>query len=92
MSMVQTHSQRTLTSEVKYFKILMQEFSVKLDIIFLNTLAAFFLENVTLYKSPPPLEFEIISFLCFPAQCSQKVHPRLEEIQQGTARHQALLP
>lgn len=50
MSMVQTHSQRTLTSEVKYFKILMQEFSVKLDIILINTLAAFFLENVKLYK------------------------------------------
>jgi len=50
MSMVQSHSQRTLTSEVKYFKILMQEFSVKVDIIFLNTLAAFFLENLNSAK------------------------------------------
>ena len=45
MSMVQSHCQRTHTSQVKYFKILMQEFSVKVDIILLNTLGAFFIDN-----------------------------------------------
>lgn len=46
--MVQSHSQRTHTSEVKYFKVLMQEFSIKLDIIFLNAIAEFFSQNVNL--------------------------------------------
>lgn len=50
MSMVQSHSQRTHTSEVKYFKMLMQEFSIKLDIILLNKLAGFFSNNINTSK------------------------------------------
>lgn len=46
MSMIQSYNQRTNTNEMKYFKVLMQEFSVKLDITFLNAIIEFITFNV----------------------------------------------
>jgi len=47
MSMIQTHCQRTKTSQMKYFKVLIQEFFIKLDIDFLNCISRFLtVENV----------------------------------------------
>lgn len=45
MSMVQTHCQRTKTSQIKYFAVLVQEFSIKVDIDILNALSAFFADS-----------------------------------------------
>lgn len=42
--MVQNHSQQTKTTEMKYFQVLIQEFSVKIDINLLNAFSEF-LEN-----------------------------------------------
>lgn len=39
--MVQNHSQQTKTTEMKYFQVLIQEFSVKIDINLLNALSKF---------------------------------------------------
>ena len=46
MSMIFSHSQRTKTNEMKYFKVLVQEFFVKLDIMFINALVAIFTDKV----------------------------------------------
>ena len=47
MSMVQTHCQKTKTTEMKYFKVLMQEFFIKLDIVFLNAISTFLTEKTS---------------------------------------------
>ncbi len=47
MAMRQSQCKRTNTTEIKYFKILIQEFSIKLDIEFLNALAYFVVEEVS---------------------------------------------
>lgn len=44
--MIFAHSQRTKTNEMKYFKVLVQEFFVKLDIMFINALVAVFSDKV----------------------------------------------
>lgn len=45
LSMVQYSCQKTKTTEMKYFKILMQEFFVKFDIVCLNALSVFLTEK-----------------------------------------------
>ncbi|RNA17061.1 vacuolar sorting-associated 13A [Brachionus plicatilis] len=45
LSMVQNHSQQTKTTEMKYFQVLIQEFSVKIDINFLNALSQFLISD-----------------------------------------------
>jgi hypothetical protein len=45
MSMIQSHSQRTNTSQMQYFKILIQEFCIKCDIDLLNAMGRFFTEQ-----------------------------------------------
>jgi hypothetical protein len=46
MCMILSHSQRTNTNEMKYFKVLIQEFFVKLDIIFISALMGIFTDKV----------------------------------------------
>jgi hypothetical protein len=46
MSMILSHSQRTRTNEMKYFKVLIQEFFVKLDIMFINALVSILTDKV----------------------------------------------
>lgn len=46
MCMILSHSQRTNTNEMKYFKVLIQEFFVKLDIIFISALMRIFTDKV----------------------------------------------
>ena len=50
MAMRQSQCKRTNTTEIKYFKILIQEFSIKLDIEFLNALSYFLVEEVKFYQ------------------------------------------
>ena len=44
MSMVQLHSQRT--TQIKYMKLLMQEFSIKVEMELLNALSEMFAPKV----------------------------------------------
>lgn len=46
LSMIQSFCQRTQTNEMKYFKVLTQEFSVKIDIAFINAISAFLMDKV----------------------------------------------
>jgi vacuolar protein sorting-associated protein 13A/C len=46
LSLVQSHNVLTETNQIKYFKVLMQEFFIKLDLNFLNALSQFVSDNV----------------------------------------------
>ena len=42
---MQYSCQKTKTTEIKYFKVLLQEFFVKIDIVFLNAISVFLTEK-----------------------------------------------